>query len=171
VQIEGKVLKYGDNINTDEIIPARYLVTISKEELAEHCMEDLDEKFVDKVKEAKILAVGKNFGCGSSREHAPLALKGAGVACIIAVSFARIFFRNCLNMGIPIFECPGVWQEVNEAETVRIDLETGRIENLSQKRSYTVLPYPEFVQQLIDKGGLGEYIKEKIKTDSMVSSC
>ena len=167
MQIEGKVLKYGHNINTDEIIPARYLVTTSQEELAKHCLEDLDEKFVVKVKEAKILVVGKNFGCGSSREHAPLALKGAGVACIIAISFARIFFRNCLNMGIPIFECPKVWQEVNEAETIQIDLKMGRIENLSQKHSYAVLPYPEFVQQLIDQGGLEEYIKEEIKTNSI----
>jgi len=137
--IEGRVLKYGDNVNTDEIIPARYLDTTDSKELAKHCMEGLDESFPGRVKDCKILIAGRNFGCGSSREHAPLALKEAGVSCIIASSFARIFFRNAINIGLPIIE--------------------------KGEESYSLVPFPPFLQQLIDKGGLEGYVKERMREE------
>jgi len=144
MRIEGKVIKYGDNINTDEIIPARFLNTSDPKELAKHCMEGIDKNFLEKLKWAKILVAGKNFGCGSSREHAPIALKEAGVACIIASSFARIFFRNAINIGLPIVESERCVERIEEGET------------------YSITPFPPFLQALMDKGGLGEYIKERI---------
>jgi len=163
--IKGKVLKYGDNINTDEIIPARYLDTTDCKELAKHCMEGLDENFLDKVKDKKILIVGRNFGCGSSREHAPLALKEAGVRCIIAISFARIFFRNAINIGLPIIECEEAVIRVEEGDEVQIDMVRGKIGNVSKGEYYFLRPFPSFLQQLINKGGLEGYVKEKMREE------
>ena len=165
MKIEGKVLKYGDNINTDEIIPARYLDTTDSKELAEHCMEELDKDFLNKIKDKKILVVGRNFGCGSSREHAPIALKEAGVACIIALSFARIFFRNAINIGLSVIECQEAVRKAKEGDRIQIDMEEGIIKNLSKGECYSLAPLPPFLQQLIAKGGLGEYVKERMRED------
>jgi len=165
MKIEGKTLKYGDNINTDEIIPARYLDTTDSKELAEHCMEELDKDFLNKIKDKKILVVGRNFGCGSSREHAPIALKEAGVACIIALSFARIFFRNAINIGLSVIECQEAVGKAEEGDRMQIDMEEGMIENLSKGECYSLTPLPPFLQQLITKGGLGEYVKERMRKD------
>jgi len=163
--IKGKVLKYGDNINTDEIIPARYLDTTESKELAKHCMEGLDKNFLNKIKDRKILVVGRNFGCGSSREHAPLALKEAGVRCIIAISFARIFFRNAINIGLPIIECEEAVIRVKEGDEVQIDMVRGKIGNVSKGEYYFLRPFPSFLQQLINKGGLEGYVKEKMREE------
>lgn len=160
--IEGKVLKYGDNINTDEIIPACYLDTTDSKELAKHCMEGLDKDFLNKVKDKKILVAGRNFGCGSSREHAPIALKEAGVTCIIALSFARIFFRNAINIGLPVMECQEAVKKAEEGDRMQIDTGEGTIKNLSKEECYSLAPFPPFLQQLITKGGLGEYVKERM---------
>lgn len=163
--IEGRTLKYGDNINTDEIIPARYLDTTDSKELAEHCMEELDKDFLNKIKDKKILVVGRNFGCGSSREHAPIALKEAGVACIIALSFARIFFRNAINIGLSVVECQEAVRKAEEGDRMQIDIEKGMIKNLSKEKCYSLAPFPPFLQQLITKGGLEEYVKERMRED------
>lgn len=162
MQIEGKVIKYGDNINTDEIIPTRYLVTTDPEELGKHCMEGKDPDFLEKIKERKIIVAGKNFGSGSSREHAPLALKGAGVKAIVAESFARIFFRNSLNMGLIIVESKEASRKIEGGEKIRIDLEGGKIENLDRKEVYSISPFPLFLQELIKKGGLEGYVRGKL---------
>ena len=161
--IKGKVLKYGDNINTDEIIPARYLDTTDSKELAEHCMEGIDENFLDKVKHGKILIAGRNFGCGSSREHAPLALKEAGVSCIIARSFARIFFRNAINIALPIVESEEAVMKTEEGDEIEIDIAGGKIRNLTKEECYSLVPFPPFLKQLISKGGLEEYVKDKMR--------
>ena len=163
--IEGRVLKYGDNINTDEIIPARYLDTTDPKELAKHCMGGIDENFLGKVKDNKILIAGRNFGCGSSREHAPLALKEVGVTCIIASSFARIFFRNAINIGLPIIECEQVVTNTKEGDEVQIDTVRGNIKNLTKEESYSLVPFPPFLQQLINKGGLEGYVKERMREE------
>ncbi len=163
--IEGRVLKYGDNINTDEIIPARYLDTTDPKELAKHCMRGIDENFLGKVKDNKILIAGRNFGCGSSREHAPLALKEVGVTCIIASSFARIFFRNAINIGLPIIECEQVVTSTKEGDEVQIDTVRGNIKNLTKEESYSLVPFPPFLQQLINKGGLEGYVKERMREE------
>jgi len=163
--IKGRALKYGDNINTDEIIPARYLDTTDSKELAKHCMEGLDESFPGRVKDSKILIAGRNFGCGSSREHAPLALKEAGVSCIIASSFARIFFRNAINIGLPIIECEQVVANAEEGDEVQIDTVRGNIKNLTKEESYSLVPFPPFLQQLINKGGLEGYVKERMREE------
>ena len=161
--IKGKVLKYGDNINTDEIIPARYLDTTDSKELAEHCMEGIDENFLNKVKHGKILITGRNFGCGSSREHAPLALKEAGVSCIIARSFARIFFRNAINIALPIVESEEAVMKTEEGDEIEIDIVGGKIRNLTKGECYSLVPFPPFLEQLISKGGLEEYVKDKMR--------
>lgn len=161
--IRGKVLKYGDNINTDEIIPARYLDTTDSKELAEHCMEGLDQNFLAKVKDKKILVAGRNFGCGSSREHAPLALKEAGVSCIIARSFARIFFRNAINIALPIIESEEAVMKTEEGDEIEIDIAGGKIRNLSKGECYSLVSFPPFLEQLISKGGLEEYVKDKMR--------
>ncbi|MGN0162714.1 MAG: 3-isopropylmalate dehydratase small subunit [Candidatus Ornithomonoglobus sp.] len=157
---KGTVIKYGDNIDTDVIIPARYLNTSLPEELAQHCMEDIDKDFVNKVKAGDIMVGGANFGCGSSREHAPIAIKASGISCVIAESFARIFFRNSLNIGLPILECPEAAKDIEEGETVSINFDTGVITNETKNRTYQATAFPPFMQELINAGGLVKYIEE-----------
>ncbi|MBQ3427490.1 MAG: 3-isopropylmalate dehydratase small subunit [Clostridia bacterium] len=157
---KGTVIKYGDNIDTDVIIPARYLNTSLPEELAQHCMEDIDKEFVNKVRPGDIMVGGANFGCGSSREHAPIAIKASGISCVIAESFARIFFRNSLNIGLPIMECPEAAKDIEEGETVSINFDTGVITNESKGRTYQATAFPPFMQDLINSGGLVKYIEE-----------
>ena len=157
---KGTVIKYGDNIDTDVIIPARYLNTSSPEELAQHCMEDIDKDFVNKVKPGDIMVGGANFGCGSSREHAPIAIKASGISCVIAESFARIFFRNSLNIGLPILECPEAAKDIEAGEAVSINFDTGIITNETKNKTYQATAFPPFMQELINAGGLVKYIEE-----------
>jgi len=159
----GKALKYGDNIDTDAIIPARYLNTTDPKELAEHCMEDLDPEFKNKVKEKDILVVGENFGCGSSREHAPISIKASGVKCILAKSFARIFYRNAINMGLPILEIPSVIDKINEGDELEVDFDNGVVKNLTTGETFETLPFPPLIQELIQKGGLMNFAKERLR--------
>ncbi|MDR2526223.1 MAG: 3-isopropylmalate dehydratase small subunit [Oscillospiraceae bacterium] len=151
--IQGKTHKYLDNVDTDVIIPARYLNTADPAELAKHCMEDIDADFVRSVRAGDIIVARQNFGCGSSREHAPLAIKASGIALVIARSFARIFYRNALNIGLPILECPQA-DEIQAGDALRVDLDAGRIENLTQGISYAAEPFPPFLRGIIEKGGL-----------------
>ncbi len=151
---EGKVLKYGDNVDTDVIIPARYLAIQDKEELAEHAMEDIDSDFRKKLAKGDIVVGGKNFGCGSSREHAPQVLQTSGVGCVIAESFARIFYRNALNIGLPIVEAKEAAREIREGDHVKVDFDSGLITDETSGRTYQGQPFPEFLQKMIDKGGL-----------------
>lgn len=160
--ITGQVWKYGDNVDTDAIIPARYLNTTSEAELASHCMEDIDRSFAVKVKAGDIIVAGKNFGCGSSREHAPLAIKASGVSCVVAETFARIFFRNAINIGLPILECPDAVRETEAGQTLEVDLAEGRIRNLDTGREYQASAYPPFMLELIEAGGLIEYTRRKL---------
>lgn len=159
MKFEGKVHKYADNVDTDVIIPARYLNTSEAKELASHCMEDIDPTFSTKVKMGDIIVAGKNFGCGSSREHAPLAIKASGVACVIASTFARIFYRNALNIALPILECPDAAAEISAGDIVSINLSIGTITNETTKRTYHAEPFPPFMQDLIAAGGLAAYMK------------
>jgi len=152
--VQGKVFKFKDNVDTDVIIPARYLNTADPEELALHCMEDIDPNFVKKVKKNDLIVAGWNFGCGSSREHAPLAIKEAGVGCVIAKSFARIFYRNSINIGMPILECKEAVDGIEEGDEVHVDFKTGVIHDLSNGKSWQAEPFPEFIQKIIDAGGL-----------------
>ncbi len=161
--LKGKAWKYGDSINTDVIIPGRYAVFNEEEELAKHCMEGLDPDFVKKVKPGDILVVGNNFGCGSSREHAPISIKGAGVSCIIARSFARIFFRNAINIGLPIFESSEAAEKIEEGDAVEVIPEKGMIKNVTKGESYTSIPLPPFIQEIVERGGLKNYVKERLK--------
>jgi 3-isopropylmalate/(R)-2-methylmalate dehydratase small subunit len=161
--IKGKIWKFKDNVDTDVIIPARYLNTSDPEELALHCMEDYDSEFVKKMNKGDIIVAGKNFGCGSSREHAPIALKAAGVSCIIAQSFARIFFRNAINIGLPIFESEEIADQCSEGELLKVDTEKGIIENINKGKTYKLNPLPAFIQNIISLGGLREYVKEEVK--------
>lgn len=161
-KIKGKAWKYGDDINTDEIIPARYLNITQPEELAKHCMEDLDREFTSRLKQGDILVGGKNFGCGSSREHAPLCIKAAGVSCVIAASFARIFFRNAINIGLPIIESDKASLGISTGDELEVLLGEGRIINLTKAQEYEIVPYPPFMQELITSGGLMNYIKGAI---------
>lgn len=161
--IEGRALKYSDNVNTDEIIPARYLSTTDPGELAKHCMEGIDRDFLKKLGEKKILVVGRNFGCGSSREHAPLALKASGVRCIIAVSFARIFFRNSINIGLLVLESTEAFSSIDEGDELRVDIGEGKLTNLTKGETYRTSPFPPFLQEIIRRGGLGGYINVKGK--------
>ncbi len=149
-----KVYKYGDNIDTDVIIPARFLNTSSHSELAQHCMEDIDADFAKTVKSGDIIVAGANFGCGSSREHAPIAIKESGILCIIAKSFARIFYRNSINIGLPILECEQAAKEINPGENLDIDFEKGIIKNLTTSKTYQAAPFPPFMQEIISAGGL-----------------
>lgn len=150
----GFVHKYGDNVDTDVIIPARYLNTSSHAELAQHCMEDIDRGFVKNVRPGDILVAGKNFGCGSSREHAPIAIQASGVSCVVACSFARIFFRNSINIGLPILECAQAAEEIRGGDEVEIDFDTGTIRDVTTGKSWRAQPYPPFLQNIIRKGGL-----------------
>lgn len=157
---KGKVHRFGDDINTDDIIAAKYLNTTDKAELASHCMEHIDKVFSSKVKPGDILTAGRNFGCGSSREHAPVAIKAAGISCVIAESFARIFFRNSINIGLPIVECPQASKRIRAGDTVTVDTIKGVIKNLTRKESYKFEKYPQFMQKIIKAGGLIEQIKK-----------
>ena len=161
--LQGKVWKFGDNIDTDLIIAARYLNTSDAKELASHVMEDADPEFVEKMSEGDIIVAGENFGCGSSREHAPIALKAAGVNAIIAPTFARIFYRNAFNMGLPIFELKEA-NEIDEGDVVRVDMDAGEVINITQAKRYQFVPIPEFMQELVDAGGLIEFAKNEIKS-------
>lgn len=161
MKFTGKAYKFGSNIDTDAIIPARYLNTFDPRELAMHCMEDADPEFPCKVKPGDIIVADKNFGCGSSREHAPIAIKGAGVSCVIADSFARIFYRNAINIGLPILESPEAANAIREGDEVEVELENGRIRNLRTGEEYQATPFPEFMQDIMDKGGLINYVKTR----------
>ncbi|MCR4851366.1 MAG: 3-isopropylmalate dehydratase small subunit [Lachnospiraceae bacterium] len=157
----GTVFKYGDNVDTDVIIPARYLNSSDPNELSTHCMEDIDKEFVSKVKKGDIIVAGKNFGCGSSREHAPISIKASGVSCVIAETFARIFYRNSINIGMPIIECPEASKEIEQGDDVEIDFNTGIIKDITKGTTYQGQSFPEFMQKIIDAGGLVNYINEK----------
>ncbi|ABY91340.1 3-isopropylmalate dehydratase small subunit [Thermoanaerobacter sp. X514] len=160
--MQGKAIKYGDNIDTDVIIPARFLNTSDPQELAQHCMEDLDKDFKNKVKEGDILVVGENFGCGSSREHAPIAIKASGISCIIAKSFARIFFRNAINIGLPILECKEAVDGIEEGDIVLVDTDNGIIKNLTKGTEFKAQPFPDFIKEIMKYGGLINYVREKV---------
>ena len=157
---QGKVFKYMDNVDTDVIIPARYLNTPDAAELALHCMEDIDREFVNKVKKGDLIAAGWNFGCGSSREHAPLVIKTCGIGCVIAKSFARIFYRNAINIGLPILECEQAAEEICASDQVSVDFDTGEIRNLTTGKNYMAQPFPPFIQNIIRQGGLLASLKE-----------
>ncbi len=159
----GQVWKYGDNVDTDVIIPARYLNVSTAEELARHCMEDLDPGFTAAVQPGDVIVAGDNFGCGSSREHAPLAIRGAGVACVVARSFARIFYRNAINVGLPILESPAAVEGVESGQKVEIDLERGAIRNMTTGAIYQAEPYPPFMMNIIRAGGLVPYTQQRLK--------
>jgi len=164
--LQGKVWKFGDNIDTDLIIAARYLNTSEPTELAKYVMEDADPQFVTKMSEGDIIVAGENFGCGSSREHAPIALKAAGISAVIAPTFARIFYRNAFNMGLPIFELEESY-EINEGDTVRVDMAKGEVINISQAKTYKFRPIPDFMQELVDVGGLIAFAKKEIAVEEM----
>ncbi len=159
MKFTGKAIKYGDNVDTDVIIPARYLNTIDKKELASHCMEDIDKTFVSRVSVGDIMVAGANFGCGSSREHAPIAIKESGISLVIAESFARIFYRNSINIGLAILECPEAAKAISDGDAVEVDLDLGVISNKTTGESFETKPFPEFIQKIITAGGLIESIK------------
>lgn len=160
MKAKGRVFKYGDNIDTDVIIPARYLNTSDSKELAAHCMEDIDTEFVNRVKQGDIMVGVKNFGCGSSREHAPIAIKESGISCVIAASFARIFYRNAINIGLAILECDEAANGINEGDDVHVDFDTGVITDRTTGKTYQAQPFPPFIQNIIQKGGLLNSIRE-----------
>ena len=161
--IKGRVFKYGANVDTDAIIPARYLNVSDPSELAKHCMEDIDVNFVQKCQRGDIIVATQNFGCGSSREHAPVAIKAIGVSTIIAATFARIFFRNAINIGLPLLESPEAAKDISDGDIVSVDLDKGVINNESRQKSYLAKPYPEFMSRIIQQGGLVPYTKSKLK--------
>lgn len=161
MKANGSVFKYGDNVDTDVIIPARYLNATEGAELAKHCMEDIDKEFIHKVKKGDIIVARKNFGCGSSREHAPLAIKCAGVSCVIAETFARIFYRNAINIGLPIIECKEASEKTQDGDQVEIDFDSGVITNVTRGESYQGQAFPSFMQNIITAGGLVNYINGK----------
>ena len=160
--LKGKVHKYGANVDTDVIIPARYLNISDPAELAKHCMEDIDKDFLNRVQPGDIMMATTNFGCGSSREHAPLAIKAAGISCIIAKSFARIFFRNAINIGLPLLECDEAVDKTKAGDLLEVDLSSGKIKNLTKGMAFTAKPYPDFMAELISAGGLIEYTKQRL---------
>lgn len=161
MKVAGRVFKYGDNVDTDVIIPARYLNSSDPAELAQHCMEDIDKAFVHNVKKGDIIVGEKNFGCGSSREHAPIAIKAAGVSCVIAETFARIFYRNAINIGLPIIECPQAAHGIEAGDEVEIDFDSGMIYDRTKKTEYKGQAFPEFMQKIIKAEGLINYINQK----------
>jgi len=161
MKASGKVFKFGDNVDTDVIIPARYLNSSDPAELAKHCMEDIDKEFIHQVQPGDIIVANKNFGCGSSREHAPIAIKAAGVSCVIAETFARIFYRNAINIGLPIIECKEASKEIENGDQIEIDFDSGKIYNHTKGTSYQGQAFPEFMQKLISVGGLVNYINSR----------
>ena len=161
MKAEGRVFKYGDNVDTDVIIPARYLNSSDPAELATHCMEDIDKEFVNKVQKGDIIVANKNFGCGSSREHAPIAIKASGIDCVIAKTFARIFYRNAINIGLPILECPEASEKIQDGDEVSIDFDNGVITNETKGETYQALPFPDFIKDIMAKGGLIAQISGK----------
>ena len=163
MKAHGRVHKYGNNVDTDVIIPARHLNTQDHKELASHCMEDIDKDFVNKVKEGDIMVAGDNFGCGSSREHAPIAIKASGIDCVIANTFARIFYRNAINIGLPIMECPEASEKIDAGDEVEVDFDSGVIRNLTKGEEYKAHPFPESIQKIIRAGGLLKSIAEENK--------
>ena len=160
MEAKGRVFKYGDNVDTDVIIPARYLNSFDAKELASHAMVDLDPTFVERVQPGDIIVAKKNFGCGSSREHAPIAIKASGISCVIAKDFARIFYRNAINIGLPILECAEASEDIDEGNEVEVDFDTGVITNKTKNKTYQAVAFPEFMQGIINAGGLVEYIKK-----------
>jgi 3-isopropylmalate/(R)-2-methylmalate dehydratase small subunit len=160
--LKGQVHKYGANVDTDVIIPARYLNVSDPMELAKHCMEDIDANFMKKMKKGDIIVADTNFGCGSSREHAPLAIKTAGISCVIAKSFARIFFRNAINIGLPLLESTEAVDNIKDGDTLEVDLSSGKITDKTSGKVFTAKPYPEFMSELINSGGLVEYTKKRL---------
>ncbi len=161
--IRGKVIKYGDNIDTDVIIPGRHCTRFEPEHLAQHCMEDLDPDFLTKRNPGDIIVAGNNFGCGSSREVAPLAIKSALISCIVARSFARIFYRNAINIGLPIFECPEASAHLQEGDQIEVDLTSGLIRNLTTQETFGATPFPEMIQQVIELGGIVEFVRRRLR--------
>ena len=161
MKAHGSVFKYGDNVDTDVIIPARYLNSSDPKELAAHCMEDIDKEFVNQVKSGDLIVADKNFGCGSSREHAPIAIKAAGVSCVIAETFARIFYRNAINIGLPIIECPEAAKGIEAGDEVEVDFDTGVITNVTKGTTFQGQAFPEFMQKIIKAEGLVNYINQK----------
>lgn len=162
----GNVIKYGDNVDTDVIIPARYLNTSDRRELAAHCMEDIDKTFVSRVNKGDMIVAGQNFGCGSSREHAPIAIKESGISVVIAKSFARIFYRNAINIGLAIVECPEAADSIGEGDTVEADLDNGIIRNITTGMEYRTAPFPDFIQKIIANGGLMNELRAKNSDNS-----
>ena len=160
MKVQGKVFKYGNDVDTDVIIPARYLNTTSESELASHCMEDIDGEFIKKVQPGDIIVAGDNFGCGSSREHAPIAIKASGIKLVIAASFARIFYRNSINIGLPIWECPEAAAEIAAGDEVRADLDEGTITDVATGKTFKARPFPPFIQNIIEAGGLINSLKK-----------
>ena len=163
MKTEGRSFRYGDNVDTDVIIPARYLNTPDAKELAQHCMEDIDPTYVQRVRPGDVMVAGWNFGCGSSREHAPLVIKTCGTGCVIAKSFARIFYRNAINIGLPILECEAAAEEIREGDRVSVDFDTGVISDLTTGKTYQAQSFPPFIQSIIEKGGLLNFLKEEAK--------
>ena len=159
MSVKGRVFKYGNDVDTDVIIPARHLTSADPAHLASHCMEDIDPDFVNRVKAGDVMVAGENFGCGSSREHAPVAIKASGITLVIASSFARIFYRNAINVGLPIMECPEASSAINNGDEIEADFDTGVIRDLTTGESFTAKPFPEFIKQIIDAGGLVPYTK------------
>jgi 3-isopropylmalate/(R)-2-methylmalate dehydratase small subunit len=162
MSVQGKVFKYGNDVDTDVIIPARYLNVADAKSLASHCMVDIDEDFAKKVNEGDMIVALKNFGCGSSREHAPIAIKAAGVSCVIAKSYARIFYRNSFNIGLPILECEEAADKIEAGDSVSVDFKSGKITNITKNETYQAEPFPEFIQKIIDSDGLVGYVKGKL---------
>jgi len=160
--MKSKCWKFGDNVNTDEIIPARYLNTTDTNELAKHCMEDADPDFIKKARKGDVIVAGENFGCGSSREHAPISIKAAGISCVIAKSFARIFFRNAINIGLLIFECPKAAEQIKEGDEIEVKLAQSEIFNHTSKKTFTFEPFPPEMQEIIKSGGLMNFVKTKM---------
>lgn len=161
MKASGRVFKYGDNVDTDVIIPARYLNTSDAKELAAHCMEDIDKEFVKMVKAGDIIVANNNFGCGSSREHAPIAIKASGISCVIAATFARIFYRNSINIGLAILECPEVYSKADSEDVLEVDFDLGLIKNLTKNQEYVAKPFPPFIKNIIESGGLMNSIKKR----------